>query len=296
MLRISAPVKATAQRFALPAFVFLAAMLAVLGKADVLLFGHLRVAVADAVAPLLETVVRPIDSAAETIERIENMVDIYRQNDQLREENQRLLTWQQVAQRLSVENEELRVLAKLVPDHAVTSVSARVIADSGGAFLRNVLIDAGASDGIKRGEAALTGAGLVGRVAEVGGRTARVLLLTDLNSHIPVMLEATNARAVLDGDNSDQPLLAYIQSKEPVKPGDRIVTSGSGGVFPPGIPVGVVASTEGGVVRVATFAALSRLEFVRVVDYGLEGLLPEDQIPPARTVKGARPHTPKAGR
>src|SRR6185437_4771208 len=117
-------------------------------KADVLLFGHLRVAVADAVAPLLETVVRPIDSAAETIKRIENMVDIYRQNDQLREENQRLLTWQQVAQRLSVENEELRVLAKLVPDHAVTSVSARVIADSGGAFLRNVLIDAGASDGI----------------------------------------------------------------------------------------------------------------------------------------------------
>jgi rod shape-determining protein MreC len=271
-------------------------MLVVLGKADVLLFDRLRVAVADAVSPLLEIIAQPVSSAASMVERVEGMADVYRQNDVLREENRRLLQWQEAARRLAAENDDLRALAKLVPESPVASISGRVIADSGGAFLRNVLVDAGARDGVERGQAAMSGDGLVGRVAEVGERTARILLLTDLNSHIPVMLESTNERAVLDGDNSDQPQLAYLQAKEPVKIGDRIVTAGSGGIFPPGLPVGVISTVEGGVVRVAPYAELSRLELLRLVDYGLGGLLPESAVPPARPVKTGRSRTADAAR
>ena len=147
-------------------------------------------------------------------------------------------------------------------------------------------------DGVARGQAAVTGEGLVGRVAEIGERTARILLLTDLNSHVPVMLEASHERAMLDGDNSDQPRLVYLQSKSSAKVGDRIVTSGAGGVFAPGLPVGVVASVDGGLVRVEPYAELSRLEYVRIIDFGLAGVLPQSAVPlpkPRRAVRMADP-------
>lgn len=287
-MRIAAPVKAAAQRLALPILIALSVMLIMLGKADVLLFDRLRVALGDLAAPLLNVVAQPVATVASTVQKVENMADIYRQNVELREENARLLRWEQVARRLEADNAELRNLVKLVPENAVSFIVARVIADSGGAFVRNVLVNAGQSDGVQRGQAALTGDGLVGRVAEVGGRTSRILLLTDLNSHVPVMLESTHERAVLEGDNSDEPKLIYLQPKTVVRVGERIVTSGSGGVFPPGLPVGVVSSVQGKIVRVEPFAELGRLEMVRIVNYGLDGILPQSAVPPPRASRPMR--------
>jgi len=281
-MRVSPPVKAAAQRLALPMLVFVSALLMVLGKADILVIDKTRAVVADALAPVMEAVAAPLTAASQALATAENAVAVFRENAVLREDNARLLQWQEVARRLASENAALRDLTKLVPDQSATSLSARVIGDSGGAFLRNVLVDAGAKDGVARGEAAMTGEGLIGRVSEVGGRTARILLLTDLNSHIPVMIERTSERALLDGDNSNEPRLSFLDSKSPVTPGDRIVTSGSGGVFPPGLPVGVVSGVANGILRVAPYADLSRLDFVRLVDYGLEGLLPQSAIPPPR--------------
>jgi rod shape-determining protein MreC len=287
-MRLSPPVRAAAQRLALPALVFLSGMLTVLGKADILLIDRVRIAVADTVSPILAFVATPVAGAAAAVQGVEDLVSIHRQNAVLREENQRLLQWQEVARRLAAENESLKDLLKLVPEAASSSIAARVIADSGGAFVRNVLVDAGERDSVARGQAAMSGEGLVGRVAEVGERTARILLLTDLNSHIPVLIESTNERAVLNGDNSDQPRLVFLQPKTEIQVGDRILTSGSGGVFPPRLPVGVVASVDGGMIRVEPFAELSRLQVVRLVDYGLAGVLPQSAVPPPRVVKPGR--------
>lgn len=291
-MRITAPVKATAQKLALPALIFLSLTLIVLGKADLLFFDRMREALADMVAPVLDAVARPVATVAEGVRRIEDMAGVYRENARLREENSRLLHWQQAALQLQADNKELRDLTKLVPENAVSFIAARVVADSGGAFVRNALVDAGRRDGVARGQAATAGEGLVGRVAEVGERTARILLLTDLNSHVPVMLEASHERAMLDGDNSDQPRLVYLRPKTNAKVGDRIMTSGSGGVFPPGLPVGVVASVEGGVVRVEPFAELTRIEMVRIIDFGLAGVLPQSAVPPPRPGKGTKAAAP----
>src|ERR1700744_899257 len=226
-MRISAPVKVAAQRLALPFLVFISAVMILFGKTDLLLYDGLRAAVADRVAPILEAVRQPVAAVTGAVRAVSNAVDVSRENAQLREENARLLQWQEVARRLETENAELRDLTKLNPQNAVQSQSAEVIADSGGAFARNVLINAGSVDGVSRGQAALAGEGLVGRVAEVGARTARVLLLTDLNSHIPVELEDTHERAVLDGDNSEEPRLVYLPPKVEVHVGQRIVTGGA---------------------------------------------------------------------
>jgi rod shape-determining protein MreC len=284
-MRLSPPVKAAMQRLALPILVFSAGMLTVLGKADLLVLDKARVAVADLMSPVLQIIAQPLSAASGAVAKVEDIAAVYRQNEALREENQRLLQWQEVARRLAAENKSLRDLAKLVPDQATTQVSARVIADSGGAFLRSMLVNAGGRDGVARGQAAVTGEGLVGRVSEVGEKTARVLLLTDLNSHIPVMLEGSNERALLDGDNSDRPRLVFVDPKVKIEPGDRILTSGAGGVFPPGLPVGVVNAIEGGIVRVEPYAELTRLDIVRLVDYGLEGVLPQSAVPPPRAPK-----------
>lgn len=281
-MRISAPVKIAAQRLALPFLVFISAVMILFGKTDLLLYDGLRATVADHVAPLLEAVGQPVAAVTSAVHAVGNAVEVNRENAELREENARLLQWQEVARRLETENAELRDLTKLQPSNAVQSLSAQVIADSGGAFARNVLIDAGSADGIARGQAALTGEGLVGRVAEVGTRTARVLLLTDLNSHVPVEIEQSHQHGVLDGDNSEQPQLVYLPQNVEVTVGERVVTIGAGGVFPPGLPVGVVASVANGVIRIEPYAELSRLEVLRIVDFGLAGVLPQSAVPPRR--------------
>lgn len=285
--------RATVQRLTLPFLIFVSALLAVLGKADVLLFDRVRVVLADTLAPVLQVAGEPIVTVSKAIGTVKEAASVYRENQELKLENQRLMQWQEVARRLESENEELRNLVKFAPQGAVSSVAAQVIADSGGAFLRNILVNVGQSEGVTRGQPALTGDGLVGRVIELGDRTARILLLTDINSHIPVVVEGTHERAMLNGDNSDQPRLVYFQPKTPVKPGDHIVTSGSGGVFPPDLPVGVVVSVNG-VIRVEPYADLARLEMVRIVNYGLDGVLPDGAMPAPPPIGGGRSRTTSA--
>src|SRR5260370_9517894 len=105
-------------------------------------------------------------------------------------------------------------------------------------------------------------------------RAARILLVTDLNSRVPVIVEGSRQRAVLAGDNSEHPSLRYLEAGAAVRIGDRIVTSGQGGVFPPGLPVGIVAVFNGELARVELFVELSRVDYLRLVDYGLADALP----------------------
>jgi rod shape-determining protein MreC len=134
---------------------------------------------------------------------------------------------------------------------------------------------------------------LVGRVSEAGARAARILLITDLNSRVPVVVEGSQQRAVLAGDNSERPSLRYLEADSAIRIGDRIITSGQGGIFPPGLPVGVVAALDGGLARIEPYAELSRVDYLRLVDYGLADALP-DPLPLARR-GGKRPDARPGG-
>ena len=179
-----------------------------------------------------------------------------------------------VARQLEAENAAYRSLLSSKSDVAPSFVSARVIADAGAPFVRTVLVNAGHRDGIRRGQAVMNADGLVGRIAEVGARSARVLLLSDLNSRVPVLNSASTQRGVLSGDNSDWPNLVFLPNQARVGMGDRIVTSGHGGLFPPGLPVGIVGSIRDGKVRIQPFVDWHRLEFVRVVRFDVPKLAP----------------------
>ena len=160
----------------------------------------------------------------------------------------------------------------MVPDPRLRYTAARVVGDQGGAFARSVLVNAGSRDGIAKGQAAVTADGVAGRVTEVGQRSSRVLLLTDINSRIPVLVGAARDRAIMAGDNTGQPRLLYLAAGTETRPGDRVVTSGHGGMFPPGLPVGVVTQASETALRVQPFVDWAHMEFLRLADYKLPSL------------------------
>jgi len=182
------------------------------------------------------------------------------------------------------QNASLRGLLNLAPDGMLSYVTARVVADSGGIFVRSMLVNAGARHGVAKGHAVLSGEGLAGRIGAVGDRSARVLLITDLNSKIPVVIESTRVRGLVAGDNSARPKLVFLPPNATAAVGDRIVTSGHGGGLPAGLPVGEVAAVGSDGIRVRPFADLDRLDYLRVVRF-------QDVVPPVeatRTVERAK--------
>lgn len=276
--RVAAPIRSLAQRFAYLGLVVAAFGLMMLGKADVVIVERFRAQITDAVAPILDAVSRPVATVNDIVAQGQEMMELKAENALLRKERERLLQWQAAGRKLEAENQALRKLLNFVPREPRGFISARVIADSGGAFAHSLIVNAGGDDGVRRGEAVVSGDGLVGRIVGVGARAARVLLITDLNSRIPVVTEQTRVRAVLAGNNSNLPVLDHLPSSTTVMPGERIVTSGHGGVFPPGLPVGVVVSVSDGGIAVQPFVASDRLEYVRIVDYGLDqGILQPQQ-------------------
>jgi rod shape-determining protein MreC len=284
--------RSAAHRFATPVLVAASIVMIILGKVDEAVFEAVRISLTDHAAPILAGLSRPLTIIGDVTEHLRMMVDLYQDNIRLDEENKSLMHWQQTALALANENKELRGLLKLVPQSARSFVSARVIASSGGAYLRNLMVDAGSDNGITRGQAVIAGEGLVGRVYEVGASAARILLITDLNSRVPVIVERSRQRAILAGDNSPSPLLWDLDPAAPVRVGDRLVTAGEGGIFPPGLPVGVVAAVGPAGPRASPYVQLSELEYVRIVDYGLARGLPK----PVAAVHGAPRTAPKGAK
>lgn len=271
--RIAAPIKNLAQRFLYMGFVLGAFSLMLLGKVDAVLMERFRAQVTDGFAPILDAISRPVATLSDVAVQIQQMADLRAANVRLHEDRTRLLQWQSVARRLEAENITLRGLLNYVPTPDAGFISARVIADTGGAFVHSIVLNAGARDGVVKGQAVITGDGLIGRITGLGRRSSRILLITDINSRIPILVERQRTRGILAGDNSDQPRLIHLSPGATVIPGDRIVTSGHGGAFPPGLPIGIVSSVSDGGIKIEPFISRDRLEYVRVVNFGLEGVV-----------------------
>ncbi|HJP22288.1 MAG TPA: rod shape-determining protein MreC [Alphaproteobacteria bacterium] len=269
--RVAIPVRVVVQRFAYLLLVGTAVSLLLLGKTDSRLLEQLRTAVFDVAAPALEVLSQPAVAINRLVDEGRQIADLYAENKRLKEQVSRLQQWQAVAQRLEQENIAFRGLSRVQADPAKGFVSARVIADAASPFARTVLVNVGNRDNVEKNQAAVSGDALVGRVLEVGRRSSRVLLLTDLNSRVPVVVESTRQRGLLEGDNSDLLRLRFMLVTAQVAAGDRIVTSGHGGVLPPGVPVGVVTKVSEGGVRVQPLVRFDRLEYLSLVRYDLPG-------------------------
>ena len=228
-----------------------------------------RAQVVDRVVPSFDWAMAPVTGAVGILRDFQSYQRMYQQNQDLRRELQQMKAWKEAALQLEQENARLLDLNNVQLDPRLTYVTGVVMADSGSPFRQSVLINVGSRDGIMDGWAAMDGLGLVGRISGVGRNTARVLLLTDTSSRIPVATQPSGQRALVIGDNSPSPLLDFIETPDQVRPGDRVLTTGDGGVFPAGLLVGQVIEDRGGRIRVRIAADYERLEFLRVLrSYG----------------------------
>lgn len=226
---------------------------------------RMRAAIIDRYVPNMEWMMAPVTGIARMAEDFQSYARLFEQNQELRRELQQMRSWREAALQLEQENARLLDLNRVQLDPALTYVTGIVLADSGSPFRRSVLLNVGARDGILDGWATMDGLGVVGRISGVGESTSRVLLLTDAASRIPVTIMPSGQQALLMGDNSGTPVLDFIDDPQDVAAGDRIVTSGDGGLFPPGLLVGQAVFTSDGRMRARLSADLQRLNFMRVM-------------------------------
>ncbi|MFN0113380.1 MAG: rod shape-determining protein MreC [Paracoccaceae bacterium] len=224
-----------------------------------------RAAVIDRVVPGFDWALVPVTKIAGMIGSFESYARIYEQNQELRRELQQMKSWKEAAVQLEQQNAKLLAQNQVRLDPKLTSVSGVVLADSGSPFRQSVLLNVGSRDGIRDGWATMDGLGLVGRISGVGENTSRVILLTDASSRVPVAVQPSGQNAILGGDNTALPPLDFIETPDAVRPGDRVVSSGDGGVFPAGLLVGEVVLGADGRHRVRLAADYRRLDFLRVL-------------------------------
>jgi len=242
-----------------------------IGRADQTLADHLRDGLNDLLAPVYAMVAPPVQALEHGGGVIGHLFDLQGENDALEAENARLLQWQAVAMALEAQNDALKTALNYVPPQAPAFFTADVVADLGGIYARSVLVElppeAGADAGNIVGAVAMDGRGVAGRVVEAGSRSARVLLITDLNSRIPVSLGVHGQPALMTGTNGPEPALLYWAPGQPPQEGDMVLTSAEGGAFPAGLPVGVVHYDAQNDPVVLPLADLDGLRLLRLFCY-----------------------------
>lgn len=230
-----------------------------------------RAAITDRFVPSLTWAMAPVTGAINLLNDFQSYQQLAAQNQELRSELRRMQAWKEAALQLEQENARLLDLNNVRLDPRLTYITGVVLADSGSPFRQSVLLNVGARDGVVDGWATMDGIGLVGRISGVANKTARVILLTDASSRIPATIQPSGQRVIVSGDNSVAPIVDFLEDRDQVKPGHRVVSSGDGGVFPAGLLIGQVAADPTGTLRVRLAADYQRLEFLRVLrHYGTE--------------------------
>lgn len=218
------------------------------------------------------------------------------ENRRLREELAELRTERDAVVALRNLNSQYEQLLGLRVEPDVPLVSARSVSEARGPFRRARLIDVGRDRGVEVGNPVINEHGLVGRLTGVSGSVSRVLLVTDVTSQIPILVGRTDARAIMRGDGSGNPRLEFVRGNDAIEVGDRILSSGDGGLLPRGLPIGVAARGIDGSWRVKLFSDRGAIDFVRVMRFDNFAQLADGSAldsPPLAGLNTAPPPSPE---
>lgn len=265
------------RRLAVSLILLLSLALFILGKVEHPAIIKIRTGLQDMVTPVMAVLSVPVEWASDASDWFGGLVSIYDDNERLREDNLRLRDWKAIAERLDLENKRLREQLNAPESPVDTLITPRVVAVQGGPYVRSVLVNVGADYGVWDGLAVTTRDGVVGRVVIAGAVASRVLLITDFNSRVPVRVERTGQNGVAIGRNSQLLSLDFLPVDMDVVVGDRVLTSGDGGVFPPDLPFAEVVAVTGPAVDIRPFADLENLDFVRILKFDRRTMEPGDE-------------------
>ena len=255
--------KGTKQRFSLFALVILSIIFIFFETIEAKPLNYLRSFIKDTIYRGTLVVSTPSRTANSFFDYIDEHMSLYGNYEELKIENNKLKDSISKSDFLELENTQLR---KLIDEQIASPsnlVSARVMIDKQSPYLNSFIINIGSNKNVKNGMAVLDGKNFVGRIVDVNFFSSRVLLVSDLNSKIPVIIEPSGHHAILSGRGTNEPTLEYFPENHAFQDGDKVYTSGKEGIFSPGIPIGEI-KIEKDVIKTSLFSDLSQITFINI--------------------------------
>jgi len=264
-IHIIAPIKEFLRRFSIFLFLAITVTTILLSTMDNKFILMLRSNFMDAILPVMQVLSKPAQMAEHISDAFYDMVNMHEENNRLRHENDALNKRYQLSDQFAEENKQLHQLLHVVPEPQRDFKTARVVGDLSGPYIRSAIVNAGSEQNIKKGQVVINDEGLVGRIIDTGRKTARLLLITDVNSRIPIITEKTHERAIIAGTGIQNLTLLYLPEDSKAAIGEMVLTSGDGALFPPGLPIGKIIARQDKVITVQPIVNLNRLEFVMIL-------------------------------
>jgi len=256
--------KGTRQRFSLLVLFLLSILLLFFETIETKPTKYFRSLVKDSIYRISVLASSPLKFFSSTSNFIVDHINLYNDFTTLKSDYENLKNKNFESDFLTLENNQLRKLIEEQIESPVNLVSARVMIDKQSPYLNSFIINIGTNKNIKNGMAVLDGKNFIGRIVDVNFFSSRVLLVSDLNSKIPVIIEPSGLHAILSGKNKKKPTLDYLPKNKSVNIGDKIYTSGKEGIFSPGIPIGQ-ATIENDRHKIELFSNLNQITFVNIM-------------------------------
>ncbi|MGV6802514.1 MAG: rod shape-determining protein MreC [bacterium] len=244
-------------------------------------FEKAREAVVDIAEPVLEILSAPVKMINKRIGNISDYLNVLEQNEQLRQENDELREWMNEALLLRRKVAYFESVLNMHSTSQTDVIDAKVVGETGGPYQRSMILNVGRNDGVQPGDAVIDAEGLIGHVVTVGSRASRILLLTDFASRTPVFVEGANIEAILAGRYSEMPELKFlaVRDRQSLNVGQRLITAGTDGILPRGLPVGEIAEVTDKTITIKLYSDYSATDLVRVVNYQFTMGSPQDISP-----------------
>ncbi len=255
--------KGTQQRFSLFVLVILSIILIFLEKIETKPLNYFRSVIKDGIYRGTLIVSAPAKGLLNFSGNIKEHINLYENYNKLKEENTELKNTVSKSSFLELENNQLKELIndKMIAESKL--LSARVMLDKQSPYLNSLIINIGTNKKIKNGMAVLDGKNFIGRIVDVNFFSSRILLISDLNSKIPVVSSPSGTHAILSGRGKNETSLQYLPDNDKIKSGDIVYTSGKEGIFSPGIPIGKV-KIKNDLKKVNLFSDLDQITFVNI--------------------------------
>ena len=266
----------TQQRFSLLGLIFFSIIFLFLGSLDFKVVGYVKSTIKEVVYRSSFIVSGPENFIKDTYTLVDSHLNLYDESEKNRKELADLKSKSLIGEFVILENKRLK---SIIDDYLVESdeIVAKVLIDKQSPFLRSIVANKGSKDNIKLGMSVLDGEYLVGKVVEVNFLTSRILLLSDLNSKIPISIEPNGIQSILSGTGEDNGIIQYLKNDYEIEDSSIVYTSGSGGLFKAGVPVCKIIDTKlnDKIKKVIFFSDFSQLNFVKIVSYKEERIKTE---------------------
>ena len=259
--------KGTQQRFSLLSLILFSIIFLILGSFNFKVIDYVKAALKEVVYRSSFIVSSPENLLKNTYILVQDHLNLYEENKNNKSELKELRSKDLLNEFIISENKRLK---SIVDDYLLSTneIIAKILIDKQSPFLRSLVVNKGSKDKIKLGMFVLDGQYLVGKIVEVNYSTSRVLLLSDLNSKIPVIIEPNGIQSILSGTGKNHGIIQYLKRENKIEDPSNIYTSGSGGLFKAGIPIGKMSNLDQNQERkIDFFSDFSQLEFVKITSF-----------------------------